>query len=94
MQPHATAPVLALGVALVTLGGCAYDPHPASGSTPGDPEHPGSASIYDDQPAPMTPPGSSGTRPVPAVPGAVRGGPPTTLNGYGDPTAVEQGVPQ
>jgi hypothetical protein len=84
------APLFALGAALV-LAGCAYDPHPASGSTPGDPDHPMSASIDNDQPAPITPPGSSGTPPAPLPPGSAHSdaGPPTTLNGYGDPTTSE-----
>jgi len=61
MKLHVVAAVLAL--AAFGLAGCAEDPHPESGSTPGDPWHPGSASIDNDQPAPMTPPGSSGTPP-------------------------------
>jgi len=91
MKLHAAAAVWAL-VAACGLAGCADDPHPESGSTPGDPWHPGSASIDNDQPAPMTPPGSSGTPPPPEPPGASHAGmqPPSTLNGYGDPTTVEQ----
>ena len=92
MQLHAAAPMFAL-IAAGFLDGCAYDPHPASGSTPGDPDHPGSASISNDQQATRVPPGASGTRATPLPLGAhdPTGGPPSTLNGYGDPTSVEQG---
>lgn len=90
MRLHAVAPVLLLAAACALIG-CAGDPHPASGSTPGDPWHPGSASIDNDQPAPITPPGSSGTpayQPTPGEPYNTNG-PATTLNGYGDPTTSE-----
>ncbi len=44
---RASAPVLGLALAL-TLAGCiTNDPHPASPSTPGDPDHPPSASVHD-----------------------------------------------
>jgi hypothetical protein len=91
MNPPAAARLVALAVGL-TLAGCADDPHPASGSTPGDPWHPGTASVSNDQPAPMTPPGSAGAPPLLDPPGSSRTGihPPTTLNGYGDPTTVEE----
>lgn len=87
MKPFCAAPVLALAAAWL-LAGCADDPHPASGSTPGDPDHPFSASINNDQPAPETPPGSSGVAPTPMRDDHTPG-PPGTLNGYGDPTTVE-----
>ena len=42
-----SAPVLGLVVALNLAGCITNDPHPASPSTPGDPDHPPSASIHD-----------------------------------------------
>jgi hypothetical protein len=64
MKLHAAAAGWALAATLA-LAGCAEDPHPESGSTPGDPWHPDSASVDHDQPAPLPPPGSSGTPPWP-----------------------------
>ncbi len=91
MNAHSAAAFLALAAVLM-LAGCVDDPHPGSGSTPGDPWHPGTASVENDQPAPMTPPGSAGAPPVSEPPGSSHTGirPPPTLNGYGDPTTVEE----
>jgi hypothetical protein len=41
---------LGLATALILAGCASYDPHPASDSTPGDPDHPPSASIHDRDP--------------------------------------------
>jgi hypothetical protein len=38
---------LGFAAALVLAGCASYDPHPVSPSTPGDPDHPPSASIHD-----------------------------------------------
>ncbi len=91
MNGNAAALLVAFA-AVLALAGCVDDPHPGSGSTPGDPWHPGSASVDNDQPAPISPPGSAGAPPLPEPPGSSHTGihPPMTLNGYGDPTSSEQ----
>jgi hypothetical protein len=49
--PHGCRAALGLA-AMLMLAGCATDdPHPAAPSTPGDPDHPPAASIYDREPA-------------------------------------------
>jgi hypothetical protein len=42
-----SGPVFGLALALILAGCITNDPHPASPSTPGDPDHPPSASIHD-----------------------------------------------
>jgi hypothetical protein len=44
--------VLGVAAALALAGCITNDPHPASPSTPGDPDHPPSASIHDRSSAP------------------------------------------
>ena len=46
------APVLGTAAALMLAGCITDDPHPASPSTPGDPDHPPSASVDDRSSAP------------------------------------------